>query len=172
MGRAKRLAAGTGETGLAVEYIRTRNVVRLLGWLRNEPLEPVEIPVDQLCDRLGMDPQALGAPQRFMLFAGTQRPAGGLRDLVGTFEAPEAAWEAFRQLREAHPSLQGWAQLAAMDPGGKVHQLAWFGQPPGYAGEDASAPPKAVGDGRPLRRILSMPDRKPAGRYLRAVTPS
>ena len=175
MGRAKRLEAATGDGGLAIEYVRTRGVLRLLGWLRGEPIEPVEIRVDELCVRLGMDPSDLGAPQHFLLFAGSQRPRGGLRDLIGTFDEPDAAWEAFRQLREVHPSMQGWAQLAAIDASGRVHQLAWFGLPPAMDPDDGgvhAASARAVGDGgRPLRRILPGAERG-LPRYLRAVTPS
>lgn len=176
MSRAKRLESGTRKAGLAIEYVRTRGVVRVIGWLRDETLEPVEIPAAQLCARLGIDPNDLGAPQHFLLFAGFyQRPAGGLRDLAGTFEDADEAWAAFRQLRQTHPSLDGWAQLAAIDGSGKVQQLAWYGLPPGARSgddDDGTAPPKAVGDGgRSLRRILSAPQVAP-NRYLRVVTPS
>ena len=171
MARAKRWEAGTRNAGLAIEYLRTRNVVRLLGWLRDEVIEPVEIPVDQFCARLGMDPRCFGAPLHFLLFAGSNgRPAGGLRDLIGTFDCPEKAWAAFRELRERHPSVAGWAQLATIDGTGKVRQLAWYGGDAcGEAGGD-QAPPKEAG-GRVLRRILPQPEAD-APRYLRAVTPS
>lgn len=128
MAKAKRWEAGTRDAGLAIEYLRTRKVVRLLGWVSDEVIDPVEIPLEELCPRLDMDPRSLGAPLLFLLFAGTQSPSGGgLRDLVRTFDAPEKAWVAFRELRQAHASVPGWAQLATIDPRGRVRQLAWYG---------------------------------------------
>lgn len=163
MGRAKRLGAGTPNAGLAIEYVRTRKVVRLLGWLYGDAIEPVEIPVGELCQRLGIDPRDVGRPHNYLLFAGSHRhPAGGLRDLVGTYDSAEEAWAAFRELRQGHPSAQGWGELAAIDGLGQVNQLAWFGLHPAGT-EDAPAPRK-----HPLRRLLS--GEPPA--YLRAVTPS
>jgi hypothetical protein len=162
MGRAKRLGTGTRKEGLAIEYVRSRKVVRLLGWLYGDPIEPVEIPVDELCSRLGIDPRDVGRPHNYLLFAGSHRqPAGGLRDLVGTYDDEEEAWAAFRELRQGHPSAQGWGELAAIDGLGQVNQLAWFG---------LHAEPHGTPDPRrhPLRGLLS--GEPPA--YLRAVTPS
>ena len=172
MGRSRSLGSGTGGTGLAIEYVRTRKVVRLLGWMNEAPIAPVEIPLDELCRGLGISPRDLGAPRRFLLFAGSHhRPAGGLRDLVGTFEVEELAWAAFRELRQAHPSIQGWAELASIDGRGQVTQLAWFGL---HNASDR-------GEGTPARdiplrtriRSLHRPvQRTGTGGYLRAVTPS
>lgn len=162
MGRAKRLGAATRRNGLAIEYVRTRRVVRLLGWLYGDAIEPVEIPVAELCSRLGIDPRDVGTPHNFLLFAGSHRhPAGGLRDLVATFDSAEEAWDAFRRLREAHPSAQGWGELAAIDGAGQVDQLAWFGLRPVTEG--------SLGARRhPLHGLVTgeRPD------HLRAVTPS
>jgi hypothetical protein len=174
MGRAKRLGGGTRNAGLAIEYVRTRKVVRLLGWLYNEPIEPVEIPLDELCQRLGIEPGDVGVPHHYLLFAGTHRkPAGGLRDLVGTFESAEQAWAAFRDLRQGHPSAQGWAELATIDALGQVSQLAWFGLHPATdprADTPASGQDVAVAARpNPLRRLLGGGD---STTYLRAVTPS
>lgn len=173
MGRARRLAGGTPSTGLAIEYVRKRRLVRLLGWLNDQPIAPVEIPVDELCGTLGINPRDLGAPRQYLLFAGSHsRPAGGLRDLTGTFDVEEDAWAAFRELRQGHPASQGWAELAAIDGLGRVTQLAWFGVR--RRSEPVGGTPPA-GD-VPLRtriRALHRPVRKtePAT-YLRAVTPS
>jgi hypothetical protein len=173
MGRAKRLGGGTRSSGLAIEYVRTRKVVRLLGWMYNEPIEPVEIPLDELCQRLGISPGDVGVPHHYLLFAGShRRPAGGLRDLVGTFESAEQAWAAFRELRQGHPSAQAWAELATIDALGQVSQLAWFGLHP--ATDPCEDPPAAGKDvtaarPRPLRRLLGGGDSQA---YLRAVTPS
>lgn len=179
MGRAKRLGSGTGGAGLAIEYVRRRKVIRLLGWLYGEPIEPVEIPVGELCQRLGIDPQQLGSPHHYLLFAGSHRsPGGGLRDLAGTFDSEEQAWAAFRELRESHPSAQGWAELAAIDGFGQLSQLAWFGLHParGADGVRTSAYVPPAGDRkRSLRKLVTQGDGLgPAPRqgYLRAVTPS
>jgi hypothetical protein len=161
MGRAKRLATGTRNAGLAIEYVRSRKVVRLLGWLYGDAIEPVEIPLDELCPRLGIDPRDVVKSHTYLLFAGSHhQPAGGLRDLVGTFDSDEAAWAAFRELRQGHPSAQGWGELAAIDGLGQVNQLAWFGLHPVANG--TPAPRK-----HPFRRQAPAP---PA--YLRAVRPS
>jgi hypothetical protein len=166
------LGAGTSRSGLAIEYVRSRKVVRLLGWVRDEAIEPVEIPVDQLCDRLGIDPRDVVAPHRFLLFSGShRRPLGGRRDLTATFDSEEKAWAAFRELRQSHPALQGWAELAMIDSTGNVHQLAWFGMTPAPeqqldADDGSDAPP------RRRRRFLAPAPADAPEPYLRAVTPS
>lgn len=163
MGRPRRLSAGNDTAGLAIEYVRTRKLLRVLGWVRDEPIEAVEIPVDQLCAVLGIDPRDVGARSSYLLFAGSHsQPAGGLRDLAGTFVAEDKAWAAFAALRENHPATQGWAELAVVDGLGQVHQLAWFGLHP--AGDAPVLTPQ------PVRRRLVRPARSTA--YLRAVTPS
>ena len=160
MGRAKRLGTGTRQAGLAIEYVRSRKVVRLLGWRDGDPIDPVEIPVGALCRQLGIDPRDLAKPRNYLLFAGSHRhPAGGLRDLVATFDSEEAARAAFRELRQGHPSAQGWGELAVLDAAGQVNQLAWFGLHP--VADGTPAPRK-----NPFRRLRPAPD------YLRAVTPS
>lgn len=162
MGRAKRLGSGTSSAGLAIEYVRTRRVVRLLGWLHGEAIAPVEIPVDELCRRLGIGPDDLGVPRQYLLFAGSHRRAGGgLRDLAGTFASEEDAWEAFRLLRQTHPSTQGWAELAVIDAAGRVSQLAWFGLHPARdASTDAPPDERPAGDRRAsLRRLLTPGER-------------
>lgn len=172
MGRSRSLGDGTRSTGLAIEYVRTRKVVRLLGWMNDAPIAPVEIPLDELFRGLGISPRDLGAPRQFLLFAGSHgRPAGGLRDLVGTFDAEERAWAAFRELRQGHPATQGWAELAAIDARGQVTQLAWFGLHP--ATEPGSGPPARDVPLRTRIRALHRPAQSAAsGGYLRAVTPS
>jgi hypothetical protein len=173
MGKAKRLGSGSPEAGLALEYVRTRKVVRLLGWLHTESLEPVEVPVDQFCRRLGIDPRDLGAPRHYLLFAGSHaRPRGGLRDLAGTFSSEERAWAAFRALRQAQPAGQGWAELAAVDALGQVNQMGWFGL---HRATDAAVevPARRSAPGTGRRRGLRRMAAAEAGPdYLRAVTPS
>jgi hypothetical protein len=151
-----------------MEYLRARKVIRLLGWVGDESLETVEVPVDQLCDRLGIDPRDVVAPHRFLLFAGShRRPRGGRQDLVATFDSEEKAWAAFRERRQSHPALQGWAELAVIDSFGQVHQLAWFGL---HAAEDPDDEDRPERDRRRLRRRII--GTREAPDYLRAVTPS
>lgn len=173
MARSKRLEGGTRTTGLAIEYVRTRKVLRLVGWTSETPIAPVEIPVDQLCPSLGISPEDLGAPQRYMLFAGSHyRPAGGLRDLVGTFDNDEDAWAAFRELRLAHPSTQGWAELAMMDTTGHIQQLAWFGLHQAGSGDGSTEKNLPVLRRPLIRRRARTGEAREASGYLRAVMPS
>ncbi len=128
MGRARRISTTGAGSGLAVEYVKSRRVLRLLGRLRGEELPPLEIPVDQLCDHLCIEPRQLGWPETYLLFAGVHgAPGGGLRDLVGTFPSEEEGRLAFSRVRQQHPSMRGWAELAAVDGFGRVRQVCWFG---------------------------------------------
>ena len=178
MGRAKRLESGSRDVGLAIEYVRTRKLVRVLGWVDTEPIPPLEIPVEQLCRGLGIDPREIGVPVQYVLFAGSHgRPGGGLRDLVGTFSSEESAWAAFRALRVNHPSTQGWAELATIDGLGQVNQLAWFGlhsaeeavEAGGGTGAPRTGTRAAASGPRTARRLAATAE--PAA-YLKAVTPS
>jgi hypothetical protein len=171
MAKCKRLGAGTGDSGLAIEYVRSRKVLRLVGWRSSTPIPPVEIPIAELIEGLGIDPRDIGGPLRYLLFTGAdRRPAGGLRDLAGTFDSEEKAWAAFRALRQARPFAQGWAELAAIDGLGHVRQLAWFGLHP--APEPSEEP--ATARPRPVRAVRAVGTVRPAdaGSCLRAVTPS
>jgi hypothetical protein len=178
VGTAKRVGAPAGGAGLALEYVRSRRIVRLLGWCYDEALDPVEIPVDRLCQELGIDPSELGTPRRYLLFGGSgATPGGGLRDLVATFDSELEAREAFRQLRQQHPATSAWAELAAIDSCGQLHQLAWFGPRPNENDTTARrAAPAAVAPlaerRRGLRRFLSSSAGDDGEPYLRAVTPS
>ena len=138
-------------------------MLRLLGHVRGEELAPVEIPVDRLCETLSIDPRDLGSPETYLLFAGVHGVhGGGLRDLVGTFATEQEGREAFARLRVQHPSVQGWAELAAIDGFGRVRQVCWFGlgrepslQPP--LGAAASGQVVSIGNGRRgLRRLIGV----------------
>ncbi len=90
-----------------------------------------------------------------------------MRDLVGTFDSEEKAWAAFRERRQSHPALQGWAELAVIDSHGQVNQLAWFGLHSAEDTDDDELQPVVEAERRsPRRRFLG------AQNYLRAVTPS
>ena len=159
MGRARRISTTTATSSLAVEYVRSRRVLRLLGSSRGEALAPMEIPVERLCEELAIDPRDLGAPETYLLFAGTADACrGGLRDLVGTFATEDQGRTAFARLRVQHPSLRGWAELAAIDGFGRLRQVCWFGLGGDGASPAASSAVSAVvaiGDRRRgLRRLI------------------
>ena len=159
MGRANRLSAETGTSGVAVEYVRSRRILRLLGHCRGEQLPPVEIPVDRLCEELAIPPRDLGSPETFLLFAGERGAAGGgLRDLVGIFATEEQGRGAFAGLRVQHPAAGGWAELAAIDGFGRIRQLCWFGdQPiPAHPGGRSGEVPAIAETGRVLRRLVGV----------------
>lgn len=162
---------GTADAGMAIEYVRGRKLLRVRGWAYGEPIDSLEVPVVELCARLGIDAVDLIAPHQYLLFAGSRhRPRGGLRDLVGSYESEDAAWGAFRRLRQGHPSGEGWGELAAMDGFGQVRQLAWFGLR--EAGErPGEGPPSDGSADRPLRTDSRGNGPAPVA-YLRAVTPS
>lgn len=161
MGRARRISGTTGSTGLAVEYVKSRRMLRLLGSWRGEELAPVEIPVDRLCEELSIDPRDLGSPESYLLFAGVHgRSAGGMRDLVGTFATEDEGRQAFTRLRVQHPSISGWAELTAIDGFGRIRQVCWFGLNGGVAvPEPASSNGEVVAIGnrrRGLRRLIGV----------------
>ncbi|MDP8936710.1 MAG: hypothetical protein M3O23_03090 [Actinomycetota bacterium] len=166
MGRPRRLSTTTDDSELAVEYVKSRRAVRLLGSHRGEKLPPVEIPVDRLCQTLGIEPRQLGSPETYVLFAGVQGgAAGGLRDLVGTFANEDDGRQAFSRLRVQHPALRGWAELAAIDGFGRVRQICWFG-----LGSDRPVALDASGEVVPLgnprrrrRRRAGTAAERPAG---------
>ena len=161
MGRPRKVSTTSPTSGLGVEYVKSRRVVRLLGHCRGEALDPVEIPVDRLCDELSIEPRDLGSPETYLLFAGEPGAAGGgLRDLVGTFPTEELARRAFAGLRVQHPASGGWAELAAIDGFGRIRQLCWFGTEDDHL--VPSGPHRGAGDvvaianrRRTLRRLVA-----------------
>ncbi|MGI9022519.1 MAG: hypothetical protein ACR2HV_04685, partial [Acidimicrobiales bacterium] len=131
-----------------------------MGHIRGEELAPAEIPVDQLCEKMSIEPRDLGSPENYLLFAGVHgRSGGGLRDLVGTFATEQEGRQAFIRLRVQHPSVPGWAELAAIDGFGRIRQVCWFGLRrdllvPSPA---SSADVVAIGnDRRGLRRLIGV----------------
>lgn len=63
----------------------------------------------------------------YLLFAGSHRTNGGLGDLAGIFDAEADARAAFTGLRLGTETHVDWAELAAVDAGGQVRVLCWFG---------------------------------------------
>ncbi len=127
MGRSRELIPDDGAAWVRIQYIRCRQVLRLIGV--QDDLEPVEIPLPVLLSRLAIDPKGLAAPIRYLLFAGVHgQPRGGTRGLVGAFPDEGEARQAFVALRTQRSDRDGWAELAALDQRGHLTQLAWFGQ--------------------------------------------
>jgi hypothetical protein len=126
---------------LTIEFVKSRRVLRFVGWLRREKVDVLEIPVAELCQELGIDATDLGArgTPRYLLFGGWQPRAGlGLTDLIETFEGEEEALKAFRDKRSQSRPDEHWAELCAIDFEGKVVQVAWFGLPSRLPGGSAT----------------------------------
>lgn len=67
----------------------------------------------------------------FLLFACADgRPAGGLGDLVGTFDTEEEAREVFQRVRLSVDDRIGWAELVALTSTGRINPVCWFGRLP------------------------------------------
>ena len=130
--RKTRTLEGDGRARLRVEFVKRRRVLRVVGQEEADRsrVEPLELPVDGLLHRLGIPPEQLGLPSRYLLFGGSQQGAvGGLRSLVGVFGTEAEGREAFRRLRLAARSDPGWGELVALDPSGRPKPLCWFGLP-------------------------------------------
>lgn len=163
MGKARRISSTTGTSGLAVEYVKSRRTLRLLGSCRGEELVPVEIPVDRFCEELSIDPRDLGSPENFLLFAGIHgQSEGGLRDLMGNFATESEGRQAFTRLRVQHPSIRGWAELTAIDGFGRMRQVCWYG----LRGDVSASEPSSV----PTGEVVSIGNRRRGLRRLIGVS--
>ena len=142
----------TGASGrMRIEYIQGRRALRLTA---EDGHGPVEVPLASLIERLEIDRRDLAAQPRLLLFAGRHdRPRGGAGDLIGWFESADDARAAFREVRRSRTDEEGWAELVALDRGGRPAVLAWFGR------TSVDRRPKA-------RRLWAVPARghHPAGR--------
>jgi hypothetical protein len=164
---------GDGPTRVGVEFVKSRRVLRLFGWCDHHEgrVTPAEVPLRSFLEQVGVPDEALGLSPRFLLFAGShRRPRGGYRDLVAGFDAEDRAREVFRRLRLTRQPDLDWAELVALEPGGRLKPLCWFGvraaavepHPGGWAlGDDpppAPAPHTEVTSRRGrLRRLLAAP---------------
>ena len=111
---------------MRIEYVKGRRALRLTA---DEGDGRVEVPLASLIERLEIDRRDLAPQPRLLLFAGLHdRPRGGAGDLVGWFESETEARRAFRELRETRSDDEGWAELVALDGGGRANVLAWFGR--------------------------------------------
>jgi hypothetical protein len=76
----------------------------------------------------GQNGHAPATAERYLLFAGTQRPTdGGLGELLDTFTSEEEARRAFRDVRLRMSSPTSWAQLAAVHDRHGLKPMCWFG---------------------------------------------
>lgn len=75
-------------------------------------------------------PQLHVSSRQYLLFGGAGAGAGGLRDLVGAFDAEATARDAFRDLRLSPDFRGGWAELVVVQPDGRMKPLCWFGRAP------------------------------------------
>jgi hypothetical protein len=133
---AKRTTTGFTEGAtparVRVEFVKRRRVLRVVGWDETDraKVEPLELPLDGLLDRLGIPAEQLGLPSRYLLFGGSQQDAvGGLRSLLGVFSSEAEGREAFRRLRLTPRSEPGWGELVVLSPSGRPKPVCWFGLP-------------------------------------------
>lgn len=77
----------------------------------------------------GRNDGATNLPRLYLLFAGHHdQDRRGSGDLIATWASKHDARQALRQVRMQIPNRDGWAELTAVDAGGKVKRLSWFGR--------------------------------------------
>jgi len=120
----------TGPGGaVAIEYLRTSRVLRFHA-PSGGTAGAVEMPLAEFVAGLGLEAADLMSPRQYLLFGGAGGGAGGVRDLVGAFNAEATAKDAFRSLRLSPDLRGGWAELVALQPGGRMKLVCWFGRAP------------------------------------------
>lgn len=130
MGRAIQITENDELDGIRVEYVKSRQVLRLSG-SRPAAGVSVEIPLSRLVQQLGLDAETLGAPVHYLLFGGLHgHPRLGTGDLVGVFTSESSARQAFLELRQRRSDREGWAELAALDGKARLTTVRWFGMEP------------------------------------------
>lgn len=127
---AKPRAMVTGPEGtVAIEYLRASRILRFVA-----PADcsagAVEVPLAEFVAGLGLEAADLMSSRQYLLFGGTGGGAGGLRDLVGAFNAEATAKDAFRGLRLSPDFRRGWAELVVLLPEGRMKPVCWFGRAP------------------------------------------
>jgi len=88
------------------------------------------MPLAEFVAGLGLEAADLMSTRQYLLFGGAGGGAGGLRDLVGAFDAEATAKDAFRSLRLSPDFRGGWAELVALQPEGRMKAVCWFGRAP------------------------------------------
>jgi len=132
---------------VGIEFVRRRQVVRLPA---TGTSPAAELPLREFLDLLGVRTSDLVPALQFLLFAGTSdRALGGAADLAGTFADEQAGRAAFEELRRSPDFVRGWAELVALDAGGAVRSLCWFGTPSDVEGAGPIRHPATGSAGRP-----------------------
>ena len=127
MGRALQVISEGAPGGLRVEFIKCRRALRFSG-VGIAGSGPVEVSVPPLLEQLDVDPGMGRVSVRYLLFGGmNESPRGGLRDVLGVFDSLPRAREAFVELRRGRSDDEGWGELVAFDPRGRLTPLSWFG---------------------------------------------
>lgn len=122
MGRPRDIVAGR----MRIEYVKGRGVLRLTA--DGGEGRAVEVPLGSLVEQLQIDRRHLAPQPRVLLFAGRHdRPRRGAGELVGWFESEADGRAAFQEVRGTTSDEEGWAELVALDGGGRRTVLAWFG---------------------------------------------
>ena len=106
----------TGPGGaVEIEYLRTSRVLRF-----HAPSDgtacAVEMPLAEFVAGLGLEAADLMSTRQYLLFGGAGGGAGGLRDLVGAFNAEATAKDAFRSLRLSPDFRGGWSATSSAQP--------------------------------------------------------
>ena len=129
MPRPNAILSGDEIAGVRIEYVKSRGVLRLSGWhARDAVVDPVEIPVQALLQRLGIEPADLAFPRQWLLFGGRdEHPRGGAADLLATFHDEVEARRAFQHLRQGAGGPTAWAELVVLDQSGRTRPSCWFG---------------------------------------------
>ncbi len=112
--------------GMRIEYLKGRRALRLTA---DGGKGPVEVTLASLVDGLDIDRPELAPRPGLLLFAGLYaRPRGGAGDFVGWYQSEADGRAAFRELRATRSDEEGWAELVALDRGGRPRAVAWFGR--------------------------------------------
>lgn len=112
-----------GARGFRVEYVQTRGVLRVAGWLSGKQVvAPIEVRFADLRDQLGIQ-EAPSGP--YLLFGGND-VRGGSRDFLAVYPDKAAARAAFTELRKG--TTGGWAEVVHVVRD-RLVQVCWFGQP-------------------------------------------
>jgi hypothetical protein len=119
-----------------VQYVKSRRVLRLAGG--EDGTTWIEVPLEDFCASLGIDVRQLAPPQRYLLFAGVGHAAGrSSRHVAAAFGDEQGARAAFRALRLGHAEPDDWAEVASVEPSGRLRRLCWFGTPADPGARDA-----------------------------------
>jgi hypothetical protein len=118
-----------------MEYVRSRQVLR---FATSGRAGTVEVPPTTLLRELGIDVVELAPTRQFLLFGGRgPATAGGLGDLIAVFRSEAEARDDFRRVR-LDSTAHGWAELVALDAGGRLRQICWYGQKNAVPAQNAS----------------------------------